>query len=121
MFQRAIRSSTAFRQCLGLRTRYSVSIYTASATHSTFRISRPGWTWTQKRKSSVSIYIPHKVCSTVLIRTLWNFSIGQKWESFTRTITVSTIDIDEKMKKKKNLNERKDWSVKQGSSLTRRH
>ena len=90
LLQRVNRSSTGCRQYSAHRIRSWANTFTASATHWTFHIWKPGWTWTRRRKSSASISIPHKVCSTPLIRTSWSFSTGPRSPLSTRTTTVSS-------------------------------
>lgn len=87
--QRVNRSNTACRRYSGHRIPFWGNTSTASATHWIFHIWKPGWTWTQRRKSSASISIPHKVCSTPLIRISWSFSTGPRSPLSTRTIMVS--------------------------------
>lgn len=87
--QRVNKSNTACRRYSGHRIPFWGNTSTASATHWIFHIWKPGWTWTRRRKSSASISIPHKVCSTPLIRISWSFSTGPRSPLSTRTIMVS--------------------------------
>lgn len=93
LLQRVNRSSTGCRQYSAHRIRSWANTFTASATHWTFHIWKPGWTWTRRRKSLASTSIPHKVCSTPLIRTSWSFSTGPRSPLSTRTTTVSSCFI----------------------------